>query len=329
MLRAGGLVLITGAAGFIGSNVARKFALADHRVVACDRMRQGAKWRNLVDIPLHDLITPEALPDWLESHGEDVALVVHLGAVSATTETDVDRIVRDNVRLSFDLWDWCARQQVRLIYASSAATYGEGTHGFIDDDTPAALARYRPLNAYGWSKHVVDRRFVADRSEGRVMPPSWAGLKFFNVYGPGEDHKGEMRSVVNKIMPLVRDGGEVKLFRSYCPDYADGGQMRDFVYVDDVVDIIAWLSSKPGLSGIYNVGSGRARTWNDLANAVFAAASREPRITYIDMPIQLQPQYQYYTEASMAKLLGDGWNQPMTSLEDGVRAYWNIWGERG
>ncbi len=314
------LVLVTGAAGFIGSNVARAFSRAGRRVVGCDRMRTGAKWRNLRDVALHDLITPEQLPEWLARRAGQVSLVVHLGAVSATTETDVDRILRDNVRLTLDLWDWCAAVGVPLIYASSAATYGGGEAGFLDFDKPEALAALRPLNAYGWSKHLVDQRVAMDRAEGAAMPPRWAGLKFFNVYGPGEDCKGEMRSVVSKIIPLVQAGETVRLFRSHREGIGDGEQQRDFVHVEDVVGVIRWLAEAPGVaSGLFNVGTGQARSWNDLARAVFAACGQAPRIEYVDMPPALRAHYQYFTEAPVDKLRRAGWNRSFTSLEDGAR----------
>lgn len=316
-----GITLVTGAAGFIGSNVARHFCIAGRRVVGCDRMRSGGKWRNLVDVPLHDLITPEALLDWMARNAGSIDLVVHLGAVSATTETDVDRITRENIRQSIDLWEWCTQAAVPLIYASSAATYGNGAHGFADDESPDALARLRPLNAYGWSKQIVDRRITADVAAGRPTPPQWAGLKFFNVYGPGEDHKGEMRSLVNKIIPVAREGGTVKLFRSHRPDYVDGGQMRDFVYVDDVVSVIAWLAASLVASGLYNVGSGKARSWSDLVKAVFTGLGRPAAIEYVDIPPHIRDQYQYFTEAPMEKLRAAGWNGRSTSLEDGIARY--------
>ena len=315
------LILVTGGAGFIGSNVARAFAQAGHDVVVNDRLRSGGKWRNLLGVRLHDVVTPESLAQWLAGHAGALRAVLHMGAVSATTETDVDRIVRDNIRLSLDLWDWCARTGTAFVYASSAATYGDGAQGFHDDQDPAALARLRPLNAYGWSKHVVDCRVVADVGGGRAVPPHWAGLKFFNVYGPGEDHKGGMRSVINKIMPTVRAGEPVRLFRSYRPDYADGGQMRDFVHVDDVVAVIAWLVENPAACGIFNVGSGQARSWNDLARNVFACVGRQPEIEYIEMPDELRHHYQYFTEAPLQKLRAAGWTQPTTSLETGVARY--------
>ena len=316
-----GLILVTGAAGFIGSNVARAFCAAGHDVVGCDNLRQGAKWRNLLGTALHDLITPDALPAWLGAHEGKVDVVVHLGAVSATTETDVDRIVRDNVRLSLDLWDWCAAHGSSFLYASSAATYGDGSLGFVDDQDLAQLRRLRPLNAYGWSKQMVDCRIVNDAALGRPTPPQWAVLKLFNVYGPGEDHKGEMRSVINKIIPVVRKGGPVKLFRSHRSGYADGGQLRDFVYVDDVVAVIAWLAANPAVSGLFNVGSGVARSWNDLAGIVFACMGLPPNIEYIDIPPHIRDHYQYFTEAPIGKLRGAGWLQETTPLEAGVARY--------
>ena len=315
------VTLVTGAAGFIGSNVARELCSTGRRIVASDRMRSGRKWRNLADVAIQDLISPEDLTGWLRSEASTVDLIVHMGAVSSTTETDVERIVQNNVRLSLDLWNWCVHASVPLLYASSAATYGDGSSGFADDDRPETLARLRPMNAYGWSKHLVDRRIMMDVTMGRPTPPKWAGLKFFNVYGPGEDHKGEMRSVVNKMIPVVQRGEPVQLFRSYRPSVQDGDQMRDFVYVDDIVAVVAWMSATSFPAGIFNVGSGEARTWNDLARAVFTGFGRDPRIEYVEIPEALRAQYQYFTEAPMSKLRQAGWNGPSTSLEEGVTRY--------
>ena len=315
------LVLVTGGAGFIGSNVARACSLAGNDVVVSDRLRVGAKWRNLLGVRLHDVITPEALAPWLTRHAGQVRAILHMGAVSATTETDVDRIVRDNIRLTLDLWSWCAQTGTAFIYASSAATYGDGAHGFADDQHPSALAQFLPLNAYGWSKHVVDGRIMADVTAGRVAPPQWVGLKFFNVYGPGEDHKGSMRSVINKIIPMVRRGEPVRLFRSYRPDYADGAQKRDFIHVDDVVSIMQWLMNNPTISGIFNAGSGLARTWNDVAGIVHACLGQKPTIEYIDMPDDVRDHYQYFTQAPLKKLRSAGWTRSTTSLEDGIARY--------
>ena len=215
------------------------------RVVVCDLLRQDGKWRNIAAARLHDLIRPEALFDWLAHNGGKVAAIVHMAAISTTTEPDVDRYVASNIRLTLDLWQWCAANQTRFIYASSAATYGDGSAGFADDESPSALAELRPLNAYGWSKHVVDRRVIDDVTRGLPTPPQWAGLKFFNVYGANEAHKGPMQSMVAKIVPVIRAGEAVTLFRSHNPQYADGGQLRDFVYVKDCVAVVSWLLREP------------------------------------------------------------------------------------
>ena len=315
------LILVTGAAGFIGSNVARMLAEDGARVVACDWFEHGAKWTNLQGVLLHDVIRPEALTQWLRDLGEPLSAIVHMGAVSATTETDVDLIVERNIRATLDLWAWATERQVRFIYASSAATYGDGSQGFTDDDSPEGLARLKPLNAYGWSKHMVDRRLADDVRRGRPAPPQWAGLKFFNVFGPGEAHKGSMRSVAHQIYPAASRGEVVSLFKSHHPDYADGGQLRDFIYVADCCTVIRNMLRAPKLSGIYNVGTGQARSFADLARSVFAAAGQPAAITYRDMPEALRGRYQYFTKADTAKLRAAGLAPNFRSLEDGVAAY--------
>lgn len=314
-------VLVTGGAGFIGANIARAFAAEGWRVVVADWLEDGPKWRNIADIQLDDVIRPEAVLGFLEREAGRVALVVHMGAISATTERDGDRIVARNIRPTLDLWELCARKGLRFIYASSAATYGDGADGFTDDQSPAALAAQAPLNAYGWSKLMADRRFVADVEAGRPRPPQWAGLRFFNVYGPREDHKGDMRSVINKIYPTALNGGAVTLFKSHVPQYEDGGQLRDFVYVGDCVDVVRWLFETPSVSGIFNVGTGEARSFADLARAVFSAVGQPARIDYVDMPESIRNAYQYFTQADMTKLRAAGYDRPFTSLEEGVRRY--------
>lgn len=314
-------VLVTGGAGFIGSNIARAFAQDGYRVVVADWLEDGPKWRNIQDILLADVIRPEAVLSFLEREGGRVAAVVHMGAISATTETDGDRIVTQNIRASLDLWDLCARKGLRFIYASSAATYGDGRDGFADSESLADLMALAPLNLYGWSKLMADRRFLSDVEAGRPRPPQWAGLRFFNVYGPGEDHKGDMRSVIHKIYPTAAAGQAVTLFKSHDPAYEDGGQLRDFVYVADCVAVVRWLLETPSASGIFNIGTGTARSFADLARAVFSAAGQEPRIAYVDMPERIRGAYQYFTQANMAKLRAAGFTRPFTSLEDGVSHY--------
>ncbi|MFG1463041.1 ADP-glyceromanno-heptose 6-epimerase [Xanthobacter sp. DSM 24535] len=314
-------ILVTGGAGFIGSNIARALAADGWRVVVADWLADGPKWINLRDILLDDVIRPEAISAFVEGQGGRLASVVHMGAISATTERDADKIVARNIRPTLDLWDQCARKGIRFIYASSAATYGDGTEGFTDAQSAAALDRLAPLNAYGWSKLMADRRFAADVAAGRPHPPQWAGLRFFNVYGPGEAHKDDMRSVVHKIYPTAAAGNAVTLFKSHNPAYADGGQLRDFVYVGDCVAVVRWLLETPDACGIFNVGTGQARSFADLAKAVFAAAGKEPRITYVDMPVSIRDAYQYFTQADVSKLRAAGFTRPFTPLEEGVRIY--------
>jgi ADP-L-glycero-D-manno-heptose 6-epimerase len=315
------MILVTGGAGFIGSNIAAALADRGTPVAVCDRLRTGDKWRNLAKHELVDLVAPESLRGWLADHGSSLDAVVHMGAISSTTEADADLIVEVNFRLSLALWRWCAVHETRFVYASSAATYGDGAQGFDDDATPEGLARLRPLNAYGWSKLLFDRRVVRAVRDREPAPPQWVGLKFFNVYGPNEYHKGSMRSVVAQKYPLAASGQPVTLFRSCRPDVADGGQQRDFVYVDDCVDVVLWLLERPVVSGIFNLGSGEARSFEELARALCAAVGVEPRVEFVDMPEQIRDRYQYFTRASMDRLRAAGYERPFTSLDDGVRAY--------
>ena len=316
-------VLVTGGAGFIGSNiVARLCEDPTIDVVVCDRLRDaaGGKWRNLAKHAIADFVAPEDLMAWLARRGGDVELVIHMGAVSSTTEPDADKIIQSNFVLSRELWDWCAEHGRRMIYASSAATYGDGSLGFDGLDDLASLKALRPLNAYGWSKALFDIYAVREAARGRA-PAQWVGLKFFNVYGPNEDHKHGMKSVVAQIWPKVAAGEGVKLFKSHHPDYQDGGQLRDFVYVRDVADIVGWLADNRQVRGVFNLGSGQARTFQALAEATFQVIGRQPDISYVDMPEVLRGKYQYFTEAKMERLRAAGYAAPMTSLEDGVADY--------
>ena len=254
------------------------------------------------------------------SRAANLSLVIHLGAVSSTLEADADKIVQTNFCLSRDLFLWCAREGRRFFYASSAATYGDGRAGFDDAPEVTALAALRPLNAYGWSKALFDN-FAARTAANGVAPLQWTGLKFFNVYGPNEGHKGPMRSVVSRIWPDVAASRPVQLFRSYDDRYPDGGQMRDFIYVRDIIDVIQWLRRSPGVSGIFNLGTGEARSFQDLAHAVFQAAGREPEIIFTDMPEELRSRYQYFTQARMQRLRTAGYERGFTTLEDGVADY--------
>jgi ADP-L-glycero-D-manno-heptose 6-epimerase len=315
------MYLVTGGAGFIGSNLVAELAGRGERVVVCDWMRTDERWRNLSQHELVDLIAPESLLDWLRAKPRRLRAVLHMGAISATTETDVDLIARLNIRATLDLLEWCGQSGTPFIYASSAATYGDGAAGFDDEFGIEPLARLRPLNAYGWSKHLVDRRLARLVDDGETLPPQWVGLKFFNVYGPNEYHKGTMQSVIAVNYEAVSNGAPMRLFRSYRPDYADGGQLRDFIYVKDCVAVMMWLLENPSVSGLFNVGTGKARSWLDLSTALLRACGREPHVEFIDMPATLVHKYQYYTEARMQRLKDAGFTRPFTSLEDGVSDY--------
>jgi ADP-L-glycero-D-manno-heptose 6-epimerase len=315
------MLLVTGGAGFLGSHLVAALAGRGEAGVVSDRLGAGDKWRNLAHHEVEDVIPPEELPQFLRWAEGRLSAVFHLGAISATTETDGDALLANNFRLSKVFWDHCAREEIPLIYASSAATYGDGAAGFDDDADPAALARLKPLNGYGWSKHLFDRWVQRQLAKDRPCPPQWAGLKFFNVYGPNEYHKGGQASVAWHLFGQLSRGEPAKLFQSHHPDYADGGQLRDFIWVGDCVEVMLWLLATPGTSGLFNVGTGKARSFADLARAVFAAMERPENISYVPTPESIRDKYQYFTEAKMARLRAAGYDRPFTELEEGVARY--------
>jgi ADP-L-glycero-D-manno-heptose 6-epimerase len=316
------MIVITGGAGFIGSNLAAALE-ARHAddIAICDTLDHGDKWRNIAKRGLAAIVPPDGLFDFLGRNAGSVDTIFHLGAISSTTETDSDLLTRTNFTLPLDLWQWCATHDARLIYASSAATYGDGQAGFDDEFSCAALARLQPLNGYGWSKHLFDRRVASIIAAGGPRPKQWAGLKFFNVYGPNEYHKGSQQSVPVQIYAKAAAGASATLFKSHNPKYPDGGQLRDFVWIDDCTDVMLWLYDHPAVNGLFNMGIGQARSFADLAKAVFAALGKEPNIRYIDTPEDLRAKYQYFTEAKMARLRAAGYDKPFTALEAGVARY--------
>jgi len=316
------MIVVTGGAGFIGSNIlAALEARGETRLVVCDRLRAGGKWQNIAKRELADIVHPEQLFDFLQTNKKPLKAIIHMGAISATTETDADKISANNFSLSLALWKWCAFHEVPLIYASSAATYGDGAHGFDDDWSVGHLAKLRPLNAYGWSKNVFDRRVARKIANGSKTPPQWAGLKFFNVYGPNEYHKGTQQSVVSQIYPHAAADAPYQLFRSHNPKYKDGEQLRDFISVDDCVQVVMWLLDNPSVSGIFNVGTGTARSFVDLTNAVYRALGKEPKIKFQDTPVAIRDKYQYFTEAKVDRLRQAGYTRPFIDLEQGVTDY--------
>jgi ADP-L-glycero-D-manno-heptose 6-epimerase len=314
------MILITGGAGFIGSNLHAALLRRGHETVVVDKLGSDGKWRNLAKHPPARLLYPDDLNDFLRGH-PPVEMVFHLGAVSDTTASDGDLTWATNVELSRRLWEWCADRSVRMVYASSAATYGDGTLGFEDDSSLTALQQLRPLNLYGWTKHAFDIDVAKTLLVKREHPPQWAGLKFFNVYGPNEYHKGSMISVVKVKHDEIAAGAPARLFRSDQPGLADGAQSRDFIWVGDVVDVMLWLMDTPSVSGLFNLGTGRARTYLDMAHAVSDAAGMPRAVQFIDMPAKLQGQYQSFTEAPMHRLRAAGYSGQFTPLEEGVRRY--------
>ncbi|HVY59578.1 MAG TPA: ADP-glyceromanno-heptose 6-epimerase [Xanthobacteraceae bacterium] len=314
------MLLVTGGAGFIGSNVVASLNEAGRTdVVVNDLLGSDGKWRNLQKRQLADIVPPADLSRWLE--GRKLEAVIHLGAISETTARDGDLVVDTNFRLSLRLLDWCTQTRTPFIYASSAATYGDGEAGFDDDASPEALRRLRPMNLYGWSKHLFDLAVIDRARKGEALPPQWAGLKFFNVFGPNEYHKGEMMSLVAKRFEDAKEGRTIRLFKSHRPGIADGDQRRDFIYVADVVAVVHWLLAHPKVSGIFNVGTGAARSFRDLMTALFGALGRAPQIEYVEMPAAIRDSYQYFTQAEVGRLRQAGYNAGFTPLEEAVKHY--------
>jgi ADP-L-glycero-D-manno-heptose 6-epimerase len=315
--------LVTGGAGFVGSNLLAKLNEQGHTdVVVCDTLGKGDKWRNLSGLSIADLVPPADLARWLDRwRGRGCEAVFHLGAISDTTASDADLVVGTNFRGSLELLDWCVASRTPFIYASSAATYGNGEDGFDDDCSPEAMRRLRPLNLYGWSKHLFDLAVVHRHARNEMLPAPCVGLKFFNVYGPRERHKGRMASLVSQRLPTAREGSPIRLFKSYRQGIPDGEQKRDFIHVDDVVAVLLWALEQRPQCGIFNLGTGKARSFNELAMAMFRALGRAPSIEYVDMPSDIREQYQYFTQAKMDRLRAAGYVAPFIPLDEGVKLY--------
>ncbi|HEY0223899.1 MAG TPA: ADP-glyceromanno-heptose 6-epimerase [Pseudolabrys sp.] len=315
------MFLVTGGAGFIGSNVVASLNEAGSTdVVVSDLLgHDDAKWRNLAKHQVANLVPPAELMPWLE--GRKLDAVIHMGAISDTTATDGDLVMENNFRTSLRLLDWCTQTSTPFIYASSAATYGDGAQGFTDDWSLPALRKLQPMNLYGWSKHLFDLALVDRHVKKEKLPPRWVGLKFFNVYGPNEYHKGHMASVLAKVFDGAKAGKPVKLFKSHRDGIGDGEQRRDFIYVDDAVAVLRWLLDASPVNGIFNVGTGKAESFRDIIGAMFKALGRAPNIEYIDMPDSIRNQYQYFTQGSVENLRRTGYNAGFMPLETAVGNY--------
>lgn len=310
------MIIVTGAAGFIGSRLIDKLNQENFNdIIAVDKFDNPAKNKNLENKKIRKKVDREAFFDWLSLHHETVEFIFHIGARTDTTEFDWDIFQKLNLDYSKSIWQHCVEYQIPLVYASSAATYGLGEKGYRDDE--ALIHELKPLNPYGESKNEFDKWALKQSDK----PFFWAGLKFFNVYGPNEYHKGRMASVVFHAYNQIKETGAMKLFRSHRPDIEDGEQKRDFIYVRDLVDVCYFLMHHRQDSGIYNLGTGKARTFLDLAHAVFKAMGKPPRIDFIDTPSDIRDKYQYFTEADMEKLRSIGYTRAFTSLEAGVEDY--------
>jgi ADP-L-glycero-D-manno-heptose 6-epimerase len=315
------MLLVTGGAGFIGSNVVASLNEAGATdIVVNDQLgHDDAKWRNLAKHQVADLVPPGELPTWLD--GRKLDAVIHMGAISDTTATDGDQVMENNFRLSLRLLDWCTATRTPFIYASSAATYGDGSQGFEDDWSLEGLRKLKPMNLYGWSKHLFDLAVVDRFRKQQKLPPHWAGLKFFNIYGPNEYHKGHMASVLSKVFDDAKAGKPVRLFKSHRQGVADGDQRRDFMYVDDAIAVLRWLLDTPAVNGIFNVGTGKAESFRDMIAAMFTALRQPAKIEYVDMPDAIRGQYQYFTQARVENLRRAGYNAGFTPLETAVGRY--------
>lgn len=315
------MIIVTGASGFIGSNIVADLQDSGRNSIAViDHFGLEDKWRNLSKRNLSAFVSPEQTQAFLDANPSKIECIIHMGAISSTTEKNVDLLIENNINYSVVLWDWCTKHKVPFIYASSAATYGALESLLKDDESIDALQALRPLNPYGWSKYATDLIFAQRVAKG-VTPPQWVGLKFFNVYGPNEYHKGDMRSVVTKFYNDIQTWAAVTLFKSDRPDIEDGQQKRDFVYVKDCSQSALWFMEHAGISGIFNVGTGNARSFIDLVKATEKAVGKPVEIAFKDMPDELKGRYQYYTEADMTKARAAGLNVSFRSLEAGVADY--------
>ena len=313
------MIVLTGAAGFIGTNtlIALNVQGKDD-ILVVDNISVTAKWKNLVGRSFRQYINKNALWDWLDKGNfENIEAIIHLGACSDTMERDFDYLTQNNIMYSQRLWQFCTQKRIPFIYASSAATYGDGSNGFSDDHENTF--QYRPINRYGYSKHLFDLWALKQNK----TPSRWYGLKFFNVYGPYENHKGRMASVAHFTIPQVYKEGKIRLFKSYRPDYDDGEQKRDFVYVQDAVDMVIYLLNTSVPNGLYNAGCGKAQTFNQLADAIFQTMGKKVNIEYFDMPEGLNESYQYFTEARMKKFRAVNSDYRPNTLHEGIAKYVN------
>ncbi|MCQ2914810.1 MAG: ADP-glyceromanno-heptose 6-epimerase [Alphaproteobacteria bacterium] len=316
------MYVIIGGAGFLGSNLAagiEKAGLGEISVV--DNFETDERWRNIAKRNLRSIVAPRDLFEYLNSHNEQIDAIIHINYTGVTKEASVDDLIEERIILTWKLWCWCSENRVPYIYDSTSGVYGDGSQGFKDDDSLEALLKLQPLNPAAWTKLMIDRKIATNIAEGKKAPPQWIGFRCFNLYGPNEYHTTNHRSVVPGIYQAAKSGKLFPLFKSENPDYKDGEQLRDFIWVDDCVDIIIYFLQHPEISGIFNIGTGEARTYKDVLTCVYNAIGEKPELDFIDMPKDLRTHYQYYTKADVTKLRQVGYDKPFTSLEEGVSKY--------
>ena len=310
------MILITGGAGFIGSNLINSLLSKNFSEIVSVDSNNFINQSYFLNKKFSRIL-PAELNSFLKKNKEKIKTVVHLGAITSTTERNVKLIIENNLELSIFLWNWYEKNKKRLIYASSAATYGDGSNSFDDNESDDYLSKLVPLNLYGWSKHIFDRLILKKKKK----PSQLVGLKFFNVYGPNEFHKNEMKSVILKIYEKVSNNLQVKLFKSHNVKFKDGEQLRDFIYVKDVISIIEWFLDNPKINGLYNVGTGKPRSFNDIAKSIFKNTNKATSLKYINTPTKIRKQYQYYTKANIKKLRDSGYKKSFFTLEEGIKDY--------
>lgn len=316
------MYVITGGAGFLGSNLAAGMEEREMgEITIVDRFETDNRWRNIAKRSLREIVFPERMFEYLDKHADQIDAVIHISYTGFTDENNVDALIEERVHLTFRLWTWCAEHRKPFIYDSTAGVYGNGTLGFKDDDSAEALAKLRPLSAEAWTKLFLDRKIVDTINRGEAAPPQWIGLRCFNLYGPNEYHNTRHQSVIPRIYNAAKNGKLFPLFKSANPAYKDGEQMRDFMWIKDTVDVILWLVTHKEISGLFNIGTGRARTYADVLKATYEAVGEEPEMDFMDLPTEIKEQYQYFTQADIQKLRTAGYTKDFTSLEEGVKQY--------
>ena len=314
------MIIITGGAGFIGSNLI--YALnnkKERNIVICDNINSQLKKKYLKKAKYKKIIKSSNLFRFLKKNNQKIKYIFHLGAISATTASNYNKLLKNNYELSCKIWDFCKEHNIKLIYASSASTYGDGRNGFKDSSSIKYLKKLKPLNLYGKSKHLFDLYVAKQIIKNEILPPQWVGLKFFNVYGSNETHKKKQMSVISYLIPKIKKNIEIKLYKSHKKNFKDGEQKRDFVHISDCLDIILWFYKKPKISGIFNIGTGQSRTFLDLAKILFKNLKKKEKIKFIKTPKNIQKHYQYYTKANINKLRKCGYLKKIKKLEDGIK----------